>query len=37
MSIPEKIIREKDMLSEKERQKVLDKIKKNIWIKMLFC
>lgn len=27
MSIPEKIIKEIDMLSEQERQKVLDKIK----------
>lgn len=27
MSIPEKIIREIDMLSEQERQKVLDKVK----------
>lgn len=27
MSIPEKIIKENDMLSEQERQKVLDKIK----------
>lgn len=27
MSIPEKIIKEIDMLSEEERQKVLDKIK----------
>ncbi|GEL77627.1 hypothetical protein [Tenuibacillus multivorans] len=27
MSIPDKIIKEIDMLSEKERQKVLDKIK----------
>lgn len=27
MSIPDKIIKEIDMLSERERQKVLDKIK----------
>jgi len=27
MSLPDKIIKEIDMLSEKERQKVLDKIK----------
>ena len=27
MSIPEKVIKEIDMLSEQERQKVLDKIK----------
>lgn len=36
MSIPDKIIKEIDMLSETERQKVLDKLKKNIYPRMSF-
>lgn len=36
MSISDKIIKEIDMLSEQEHQKVLEKIKEQLWLRTLF-